>query len=61
MKKQKLYYGKYYIIIAIRDKDNIRINDVDNILKRLNDLGCNINRVSGIDNIRLVLYECINK
>lgn len=59
--KENLYCGKFYIVIAIRDQDNIKINDIDNLMDRLNNIGCDITRIEGKDNIMLILYECINK
>ncbi len=59
--KENLYCGKFYIVIAIRDQDNIKINDIDNLMVRLNNIGCDISRIEGKDNIMLILYECINK
>lgn len=59
--KEKIYITKYYIIITIEQKNERDIKETDDILKKLNNLGCTVNRIDGKQNIENILYESINK
>ncbi len=61
LSKEEIYSSKYYLIVAIRDQDSIRIEDVDKTIYKLNQIGCIVSRIRSIEDIKLVLYECINK
>lgn len=61
LSKEEIYSAKYYLIVAIRDQDSTRIEDVDKTVYKLNQIGCSVTRINGTENIKLILYECINK
>lgn len=64
LKKENMYVSKKYIILNIDDNlnnVNEEILNVDNIMLKLNDIGCNVKKIKEIKNLKNILYECINK
>lgn len=59
LKEDKIFYAKYYLIVALKKQENIE--DIDKIVGLLKNCGCNINRINNRDDIQDLLYECINK
>lgn len=59
LKEDKIFYAKYFLVVALKKQDNIE--DVDKIVGLLKNCGCDINRIKNRDDIQDLLYECINK
>lgn len=58
---ERIYITKYYIIISIDKKSTQSIDEIDNVFKKLNKLGCIVNRISKRSDFVNLLYESINK
>ena len=59
IKDDKLYYSKYYIIVALKKQD--QVENIDKMIGIFKNCGCNVKRIIGKNEIELILYECINK
>lgn len=59
--KENIYETDYYIIISITYNMNTKITSIDNIIKKLNKIGCATRKVYGKNNLIDLLYRCINK
>jgi len=58
---ENIYITRYYIVITLVQNNEQNIEEIDNVMKKLNKLGCIVNRIVGIRNIEKILYESINK
>lgn len=58
---ERIYITKYYIVVSLDRKSEQNIEEIDNVFKKLNKLGCIVNRVVKRDNLLNILYESINK
>ncbi len=61
LKNENIYITRYYIIITMDLKNNDEIKDIDNIILKLNKLGCVVSRIKEHDKMLNILYESINK
>ena len=59
IKEDKIFYTKYYIVVALNKQDNIE--DIDKIVNLLKNCGCDVKRLDKKREIEYMLYECINK
>lgn len=59
--KENIYEKDYYIIISISYNTCCNISSIDNVIKKLNKIGCTTKKVSGKNNLKKLLYKCINK
>ncbi len=59
IKEDKIFYTKYYIVVALKKHDSIE--EIDKIITLLKNCGCNVNRINTKKDIKNILYECINK
>lgn len=58
---ERIYITKYYIIVSLDKKSDQNIEEIDNVFKKLNKLGCIVNRISKRKDFVNILYESINK
>lgn len=56
-----IYTTKYYLVVSIEREEQLNISSMDNAIKKLNTIGCNVQRVASKRNLELLLYESINK
>lgn len=61
LKSENIYVTKFYIVLAIADKDNIDINEIDNKINRIVSTDCAVEKIAGIENLVNILYSFINK
>lgn len=59
--KENIYEIDYYIVISVVYNMNININSIDNVIKKLDKVGCVTTKVCGKKKLRDLLYKCINK
>ena len=59
IKDDKIYYSKYYLIVALKKQD--QVENIDKMIDIFKNCGCNVKRIIGKNEIELILYECINK
>lgn len=58
---ERIYITKYYIIISLDNKCGQSIDDIDNIINKLNKLRCIVKRICNKHDIENIIYESINK
>lgn len=58
---ERIYITKYYIVVSLDRKSEQNIEEIDNVFKKLNKLGCIVNRISKRKDFVNILYESINK
>lgn len=58
---ERIYITKYYVIVSLDKKSNQDIQEIDNVFKKLNKLGCIVNRISKRKDFINILYESMNK
>ncbi len=61
LNKANIYETKYYFVFSMDITNEKEIYNIEKSLKKLNKIGCNVSRLRGVDNIKQMLYECINK
>lgn len=61
LNKANIYETKYYLVFSIDITKEKELENIENSILRLNKIGCYISRLKGVDNIKRMLYECINK
>lgn len=61
LENQMIYTTKYYIIISLDRESEYEIAQIDEIIKKLDYVGCNTRRVTSKSNIQNILYENLNK
>lgn len=61
LENESIYSTKYYIIISVSTIDTIDMDNVDNIISKLNYIGCTVNRICDKRTLKNILYESINK
>lgn len=61
IRMEKIYITKYYIIVSLELKKVDDIKIIDNIIYKLNKLGCVVNRLNDKQQLEKILYESINK
>lgn len=59
IKEDKIFYTKYYVVVALNRQENIE--EIDKIVNLLENCGCDVNRLKNKKDIEEMLYECINK
>lgn len=59
--QEKIYNTKYYIIVSLNVNDSTKIEDVDNIMEKLNKIGCKVKRLNKKSDYTKILYETLNK
>lgn len=61
LENESIYTTKYYIIISVGTNEDIAMDNVDNIISKLNYIGCNVSRICDKRTLKNILYETINK
>lgn len=61
LEKESIYTTKFYFVISLNRENEIEINSLDNIIKKLDTMGCNTRRIANKRELKNLLYECINK
>ncbi|MBO5477896.1 MAG: hypothetical protein J6A15_09115 [Clostridia bacterium] len=61
LEDETIYTTKYYLVISLERNEQIEISSIDNIVKKLDNIGCNTKRLSSKRKLELLLYESINK
>ncbi len=61
LENQMIYTTKYYIVISLDREDEYDITQIDEIIKKLNYVGCNTKRIKSKEDIQNILYENLNK
>ncbi len=61
LENQSIYTTKYYIVISVSTNEDINMDNVDNIISKLNYIGCNVNKICDKNILKNILYESINK
>ena len=56
-----IYTTKYYIIISFERDSEYDIKQIDNIIKKLDYVGCNTKRIKAKKELKTILYENFNK
>jgi len=59
--REKIYESDYYIIISLSYNSNLDIYSIDNVIKKLNKIGCNTKKIFGKNKLEKIMYRCINK
>lgn len=58
---QKIYIKNYYIVFSLNQKNLDKEKQIQSCLLKLNDLGCNVIRISDDNELKDLIYESINK
>lgn len=61
LKSENIYVTKFYIVVAIADKDIIDINEIDNKMNKIISTDCGVKKIRGIEHLINILYSFINK
>lgn len=61
LENQMIYTTKYYIVISLDREDEYDISQIDEIIKKLDYVGCNTRRIKSKEDIQNILYENLNK
>lgn len=61
LENEMIYTKKYYIVISFNRESDYDINQIDNIIKKLDYVGCNTKRIKTKRCLKSVLYENFNK
>ncbi len=61
IEKEEIYTTKFYIVISLDNSSSVDIITIDNIIKRLESIGCHVNRIVSKNKLKTLLYESINK
>lgn len=61
LQDEKVYTTKYYLVISIERSSQSDINVVDNIISKIDNIGCNTKRITSKTEFELLLYEALNK
>lgn len=56
-----IYNTKYYLVLSIDRDELIDFSIVDYTIKKLNNIGCNVQKINSKRKIETLLYESINK
>ena len=56
-----IYNTKYYLVLSIDRDELIDFSTVDYTIKKLNNIGCNVQKINSKRKIETLLYESINK
>ena len=59
--KENIYETDYYIAISISYNMNTNFTSIDNVIKKLDKIGCTTKKVCGKNNLQNLLFKCINK
>ena len=59
--KEKIYECDYYIIVSLPYNSNFDIYSIDNVINKLNKIGCNVKKIIGKNKLEKIVYRCINK
>ncbi len=58
---ENIYETIYYIVVSFANINNLNVESVDKIIKKFADIGCNVTRISGKDNLVKILNNTINR
>lgn len=60
-KKEKIFDTFFYIIVSIKEKDSLKVENVDNSLNILEKIGCKVERLKSKNMLVKILNKSINK
>ncbi len=60
LENENIHNSHHYIIVS-SESNNFSVENVDNSLKILERMGCNVKKIIGKNNIASILQNCINK
>lgn len=61
LENEMIYTTKYYIVISFERESEYDILQMDNIIKKLDYVGCNTQRITAKEKLKELLYESLNK
>ena len=61
LESEKIYTTKFYLVISINSDSVEDINSIDNIVRGIENIGCNIKRIISKRKLQMLMYETINK
>ena len=61
LENEMIYTTKYYIVISFERENIYDISQIDNIIQKLDNVGCNTKRISKKAELKKLLYESLNK
>ena len=61
LENQIIYTTKYYIVISLDRECQYDITQIDEIIKKLDYVGCNTKRIKSKNDLQNILYENLNK
>ena len=61
LEDEVIYNTKYYLVLSIDRDELIDFSTVDYTIKKLNNIGCNVQKINSKRKIETLLYESINK
>jgi hypothetical protein len=61
LENEIIYTTKYYIVISFERDSSYDISQIDNIIKKLDYVGCNTKRIKEKKELKNILYESLNK
>lgn len=60
--KKEDFFDTYYYLVVTKSKSNgFSVDNVDNVIKILEKIGCKVNKVENVNLINELLNKCINK
>ena len=61
LENEMIYTTKYYIVISFERESIYDISQIDNIIQKLDNVGCNTKRINKKAELKKLLYESLNK
>ncbi len=61
LESEKIYTTKFYLVISINSDSVEDINSIDNIVRGIENIGCNIKRIISKRKLQMLMYDTINK
>ena len=61
LEKEKIYTTKFYLVVSLKEDFEYDINNIDNIVRGIDNIGCNTKRIISKEKLKVLMYESINK
>lgn len=61
LEKEKIYTTKFYLVVSLKNDSIYDINSIDNIVRGIDNIGCNTKRIVSKKKLKVLMYESINK
>lgn len=61
LENEMIYTTKYYIVICFERENMYELSEIDNVVKKLDFVGCNTKRINSKNELKTLLYESFNK